>query len=308
MQKIHIFDTTLRDGEQVPGCQLNTVEKIEIAKALDEKLMQWHAFTKENYKKSRPGKSGELSLHDRVFLSSVSRLLKEGTESMEKMLFRTAFEKLFFQMQKALRDYERKAEVSQKVINEFIELQTKAISPFCPFISEEIWSEIGKNGFASISEWPKYDESRIDEEAEAIAEYTENTRRDIIEILRLSKIQNPKSISIFIAEKWKYKFFEKLKSEMRNTRNAGQIIKSLMSTELKQHGSEISKLVPRLISDESRVPSFLLNQETEAGAIKDSMSLLEKEFKCKIVVESAEDSKEQKARQAFPSKAAILIS
>ena len=35
MQKVHIFDTTLRDGEQVPGCQLNTVEKIEIAKALE---------------------------------------------------------------------------------------------------------------------------------------------------------------------------------------------------------------------------------------------------------------------------------
>src|SRR6478735_11592116 len=34
--KIFIFDTTLRDGEQSPGCQLNTVEKIEIAKALDE--------------------------------------------------------------------------------------------------------------------------------------------------------------------------------------------------------------------------------------------------------------------------------
>lgn len=31
-----IFDTTLRDGEQVPGCQLNTVEKIEVAKALEE--------------------------------------------------------------------------------------------------------------------------------------------------------------------------------------------------------------------------------------------------------------------------------
>ncbi|MBD5180396.1 MAG: 2-isopropylmalate synthase, partial [Bacteroidales bacterium] len=34
--KIYIFDTTLRDGEQVPGCQLNTVEKIEVAKGLEE--------------------------------------------------------------------------------------------------------------------------------------------------------------------------------------------------------------------------------------------------------------------------------
>jgi len=33
--KIFIFDTTLRDGEQVPGCQLNTVEKIQVAKALE---------------------------------------------------------------------------------------------------------------------------------------------------------------------------------------------------------------------------------------------------------------------------------
>lgn len=34
-EKLYIFDTTLRDGEQVPGCQLNTVEKIEVAKQLE---------------------------------------------------------------------------------------------------------------------------------------------------------------------------------------------------------------------------------------------------------------------------------
>ena len=33
--KIFIFDTTLRDGEQVPGCKLNPTEKIEIALALE---------------------------------------------------------------------------------------------------------------------------------------------------------------------------------------------------------------------------------------------------------------------------------
>src|SRR5258708_22600627 len=33
--RVFVFDTTLRDGEQVPGCQLNTVEKIEVAQALE---------------------------------------------------------------------------------------------------------------------------------------------------------------------------------------------------------------------------------------------------------------------------------
>ncbi len=36
MDRLFIFDTTLRDGEQVPGCQLNTVEKIQVAKALEQ--------------------------------------------------------------------------------------------------------------------------------------------------------------------------------------------------------------------------------------------------------------------------------
>ena len=34
--RLYIFDTTLRDGEQVPGCQLNTVEKIQVAKSLEQ--------------------------------------------------------------------------------------------------------------------------------------------------------------------------------------------------------------------------------------------------------------------------------
>ncbi len=34
-KRVYIFDTTLRDGEQVPGCQLNTIEKIEVAKTLE---------------------------------------------------------------------------------------------------------------------------------------------------------------------------------------------------------------------------------------------------------------------------------
>ncbi|MCM5664192.1 2-isopropylmalate synthase [Galbibacter mesophilus] len=35
-EKVQIFDTTLRDGEQVPGCKLNTQQKLVIAKRLDD--------------------------------------------------------------------------------------------------------------------------------------------------------------------------------------------------------------------------------------------------------------------------------
>ena len=35
-KNVQIFDTTLRDGEQVPGCKLNTQQKLVIAERLDQ--------------------------------------------------------------------------------------------------------------------------------------------------------------------------------------------------------------------------------------------------------------------------------
>ena len=34
-ESVKIFDTTLRDGEQVPGCKLNTAQKVIIAEKLE---------------------------------------------------------------------------------------------------------------------------------------------------------------------------------------------------------------------------------------------------------------------------------
>ena len=36
MDYVEIFDTTLRDGEQVPGCKLDAVTKLTIAEQLDQ--------------------------------------------------------------------------------------------------------------------------------------------------------------------------------------------------------------------------------------------------------------------------------
>ena len=274
------------------------------AKAVREKLEQWAAFAKENFKKS-PKKG--LTVNDRIFLSAIHRSLKDGTGAMESMLFRTAFEKLFFQMQRALKDYMKKKVMNQELLNEFIEIQTKAIGPFCPFISEEVWNSIGKTGFVSVAEWPRHDESRIDEEAEAIAGVEEAARKDIAEIIKLTRIASPKKITLIAAEKWKYELVKLLKDCMKETRNAGEILKMIMSTRLKPHGQEISRIVPRLVNDPSKIPQFKLSQDAEFNALKETAKSYGQELKCKIEVVLAENSKEQKAGQAMPGKAAILI-
>ena len=35
-ERVYIFDTTLRDGEQSPGCSMNTPEKLRMARKLVE--------------------------------------------------------------------------------------------------------------------------------------------------------------------------------------------------------------------------------------------------------------------------------
>lgn len=65
---IHIFDTTLRDGEQVPGCKLNKKEKLEIASQLE---LLGVDIIEAGFPVSSPG--------DFDSVSSIARLVKNAT-------------------------------------------------------------------------------------------------------------------------------------------------------------------------------------------------------------------------------------
>jgi 2-isopropylmalate synthase len=67
-KKIFIFDTTLRDGEQVPGCKLNTREKIEIALALEDLGVD---IIEAGFPVSSPG--------DFESVSEISKIIKNAT-------------------------------------------------------------------------------------------------------------------------------------------------------------------------------------------------------------------------------------
>ena len=62
-----------------------------------------------------------------------------------------------------------------------------AISPVMPHIAEELWEMLGKNGFVSLAEWPKYDESKIDEKLEEAEKSVDKSVSDIMNVLGLVK-------------------------------------------------------------------------------------------------------------------------
>ncbi|MFI5193945.1 MAG: 2-isopropylmalate synthase [Chitinophagales bacterium] len=66
--KIFIFDTTLRDGEQVPGCKLNTQEKLELALELEDLGVD---VIEAGFPISSPG--------DFLSVSEISKIIKRAT-------------------------------------------------------------------------------------------------------------------------------------------------------------------------------------------------------------------------------------
>jgi leucyl-tRNA synthetase len=277
----------------------------EFARSVKEKLMLFYDHCIQNYNKG----AEKYGYPEKLMESQLNTIMKTTTEFMENAMFRSAIQTGCFEMQRKLRQYLKltKNNPNKELMNKIIESQLLMLAPFTPFICEELWSNIGKNGFVSVAHWPKYDESKIDKKAESISAFIDSTRIDILEVLKLAKIEKPFKIKLFVAEKWKYKFIEKLKSLMQKTRNTNELMKELMSSELKQHGNEITKLIPKLLGDKSKIPEFVLEQETEIQALKDASENYEEEFKCKIEVVAAEGSKEPKSKQAMPGKVAILV-
>jgi 2-isopropylmalate synthase len=67
-EKVQIFDTTLRDGEQVPGCKLDTQQKLIIANRLDEMGVD---IIEAGFPVSSPG--------DFLSVSEICKIVKNAT-------------------------------------------------------------------------------------------------------------------------------------------------------------------------------------------------------------------------------------
>ena len=119
--------------------------------------------------------------------------------------------------------------------------------------------------------------------------------------MKLVKIV-PNSIKLIVSPAWKYKFMQVLKAaESRDMKLMISKIKD--KTHLKEGMPLIQSFIKGNLSVDIR-----LTQHEEMTALEEMKRELEREFKAKVIIERAEDSKEQKARNALPGKPAILLS
>ncbi len=69
----------------------------------------------------------------------------------------------------------------------------KLLHPFCPHITEEFWHKLGNKSFISLEKWPVCDEKKINKSLEDEEKQIEQTKNDVLNILKIMQGKGQKS-------------------------------------------------------------------------------------------------------------------
>ena len=246
---------------------------------------------------------GTEKLIDTWLISRMQKHLKEINESMSDYSLRELGSTVYFTIHEDLRWYLRRGGENKSVIENIISIWLRLMNPITPHLSEELNPT---KDLISSSAWPQLDDSKINATSEAGEELIKTTMDGMRNVMKLAKLEKPSKFTLFVSEAWKYGLFATLKEKIQETRNVGDIMKTILADEsLKQHGKDVSKIVQSTLKDVSRLPSIVTSRGEELDVIKDAQDFLSKEFDCTI--EIMEKSDHPKAKSASPGKIGVLV-
>jgi valyl-tRNA synthetase len=152
-----------------------------------------------------------LELADRWILSRLNQTIKQVTDNLENYKFGEAARLLYNFVWSEFCDWyveiakirlhgedeKAKAEVVAVLIK-VLENTLKLLHPFMPFITEEIYQRIVKSKAIMLEEWPKTDQGKIDQAAEAEMAINMEVIRAIRNLRAEMNVPHGKEIDLFI--------------------------------------------------------------------------------------------------------------
>ncbi len=255
--------------------------------ALANHVRRFVSLVREHYTKERK----EIDHLDRWLMSRFQKAVKETRDAMEKLQTRRAVNSAFFEVMNDVRWYLRRGGDNLSVI---LDDWLKLLAPFIPHICEELW-HLKHDSFISLESYPEYDESKVDEVAEAVEEYLKRFMDDVKEVLKF--VESPKVVYVAFAEDWKVEV-AKMVSKAKSVREAmGEVMKR---EEFRAMAKEVSSFVKRVLKE------GVFYVEDEKRVIEENLDFLERELGVKIVLDE-EKVPAEKRKQALPGKPAIYV-
>lgn len=280
-------DSTLSDPNFDPG----------VADSAVEELNKWLSFVEENYGK---GRDSWLKV-DEWFESVLNQTVKRVTELMEATMYKSALVEGYYNLQAKFRWYLRRAGTpNRELLKRFIEIQTLLIAPIAPHVADEVWEMIGKSGYASISPWPSYDESKIKPELDSAEEIVRRLVDDAREVLKV--VKQARGIKVTVAAKWKYDVARRIKEETSKGLAMGEAVRSVIR---EARDRERVAQIAQAIMKSPEVLNTLIERDLEYEVLREARDFISRELGVEVEVDVEEESLSPKKSLALPGKPAI---
>lgn len=345
-QEIVVNGSVLMDGKKMSKSEGNIIplrdairihgaDSIRLAILISAELLQDADFNQEAVKgiknklesmldessRYQPANS-QIQPEDKWIKSKVEQLVQKTTASIQKMRLREALHFILYELDSDITWYLKRTQAKKRtdvsgILHEIFSTRVAMLSPFAPFVSEEMWSRLGNSGLVSKSAWPKYNTDNIDLESLQSENLIKNTIEDIKNIIKVTKI-SPKKITIYTPAPWKVKAYKKILSQVvAGEVNIGTLIKSLIADketeEIKKDPDFVKKTVNDILSEsseqrESKNKTGMIDEKKILSQI-DSLFQAEFQITSQVFSESDQDKYDpkNKSKTSRPYKPAILI-
>ncbi|MFH1364635.1 MAG: leucine--tRNA ligase [Candidatus Aenigmatarchaeota archaeon] len=270
----------------------------------------WRAEEVKKYKE-RVGKiyekiismkcEGGEKLIDKWIVSEVNNVIRDSTDALELFQTRKASLNTVFKMHEVIRWYERRGGDSKKTVDYVKNVWIKLLSPFIPHTAEELWEQVGGEGFVSTSSWPKHDEKLINNRLDKMEGLVRQTLEDINQIIKLVN-KKPELVKIYVPPFWKYEVYKEILEIPK-----GDIIQRVMKNpEVNKYGKHALRFAQQLQKSAGRLETIPTHEE-EFNVLTDAKGFFEREVGCEVQILDKHTDRSEKALKADPGKPGIEI-
>lgn len=246
----------------------------------------------------------ELDTTDSWLLSTLNRRLTAMSEAINSMKIRRAASIAYLETWNDIKYYLRRSKKPRKQTLQLVfNAWVRMISPFTPFVAEELNRELGGRGLVSQAGWPSLKDFPLDEDAELSELAISRVLEDCRNLLRVLKGPRRK-VTIYVASTEVGRLFlELLKAKKESV---GGILKKHSAS-----GVDVSKMFKLkyelgddLVTKLASRPHF-----DEFGALAQAKEFMSSELGVEVEVlrSDAEATGRPKAKEALPLKPAIHI-
>ncbi len=277
-----------------------------------KRLLKFWSSAKQDIEGKNLVYTGELSFASRWIVAATNSMLVKAAEAANRYSYRKYTTEAFFNHLNAVESYKLmvlNADEKRKVLFDVMEKWLRVLAPVIPHITEELWAKMGKVGYISLAEYPKYENVF----AETLIEkrFVDDVIDDITSILSVIKTA-PTSIYIYLPASWKRELYAVIRG--LEDPSIGNILSACRNNPVFQpHMKQLAQLSKDISKEMSREAQhgLMLDREAEMYALVSLKDYISWKFNGATVNISEEDTEPYdpaaRSRRSLPMRPAIYV-